>query len=217
MKRATAIAVAAAGLCLPASAAAAPTELGAGAALPAASCPTDCTAVGKVTGFQVSDGVKSHPMRVNREGKIVAFTVKLGKPNAEQIKFFERLFGSPAKVRLAILRPAKPRGFKLKRVSEEFNVSRFFGRTPTFALKTPLPIGVKYEVGLTTTTWAPILSVKRTNKEGWRSSRDPSKCDDVQEPSAQEAIGSRRSYSCLHSTARLLYTATFVPNPTPNK
>ena len=218
MKRATTIAALSVALFAPASAGAAPIELGVGQPLPAASCPADCTAIGKVTGFQVSDGVKSHPMRVNREGHIVAFTVKLGKPNAEQIKFFERLFGSPAKVRVAILRPATPqKGFKLKRVSEEFNVSRFFGKSPTFALSKPLPIGVKYEVALTTSTWAPLLSVKRTPKEGWRSSRDPGKCDDVQEPSALEAIGNRRAFSCLHSTARLLYTATFVPNPTPNK
>ncbi len=215
MKRAIGLVAASAALLAPASAGAAPTELGQGTEkLPAASCPADCTAIGKVTGFQVSNGVKSHPMRVNREGNIVAFTIKLGSPNAEQIRFFERLFGSPAKVRLAILRPASPaKGFKLKRMSAEFNVGRYFGRTVSFALPKPLPIGAKYEVALTTSTWAPLLAVKRTDKEGWRSSRDPGKCDDVQEPSAQEAIGSRRSYSCLHSTARLLYTATYVPNP----
>lgn len=218
MKRLATTAVAAAALlALPAGADAAVTELGQTTeGLPAASCPAECTAIGKVTGFQVSNGsAKSHPMRVNREGHIVAFTVKLGTPDAEQRKFFERLFGSPAKVRLTILRPAKPRGFKIKRVSEEFNVERFFGSSPTFALSKPLPIGVKYEVALTTTTWAPILSVKRTNKEGWRSSRKPDGCDDVQEPAAHEAIGSARNYSCLHTTARLLYTASFVPNPKP--
>jgi hypothetical protein len=201
---------------LPAAAHASVIELGQTSdGLPPPSCPADCTAIGKVTGFQVSNGTKSHPMRVNREGHIIAFTVRLGTPNGEQRQFFQRLFGTPAKIRLAILRPAKPRGFKLKRVSEEFNVERYLGSTPTFVLSKPLPIGVKYEVAVTTTTWAPILAVKRTNKEGWRSSRNPSRCDDVQEPAAHEAIGSARNYSCLHTTARLDYTATFVPTPKP--
>jgi hypothetical protein len=204
-------------LCLPAAAHATVQELGqTPGGMPAASCPENCTAIGKVTGFQVSNGTKSHPFRIHRVGKIVAFTVKLGKPNTDQITFFQRLFGSPAHIRLAVLRPPKNKkikGYILKRQSAVFVLDHYFGSSPTFALPAPLLVGVKDEIAVTTDTWAPILSVSRPKAEAWRSSRAPNQCDNVQAPATHDQLKTRKSYSCLHSTARLLYTVTFIPDP----
>lgn len=219
MRRLAIILAASAALALPAAAHARVVELGATPeGFPASSCPQSCTAIGAVTGLQVSNGAKSRPMRVSSQGNIVAFTVRLGRPNAEQRTFFENLFGKPARVRLSILRPVKgKKGLKLKRQSRRFEVERFFGSSPTFALPRPLPVGRRDEVAITTDTWAPILSVGRPSKEAWRSSRTMSRCDNVQTPAAHQAIGERRRYSCLHNTARVNYTATYVPDPTPTR
>jgi hypothetical protein len=58
-------------------------EIGAEPALPAASCPDNCQAVGRVSGFQVQLGETENPYRIRSDGHIVAFTIKLGDPNQE--------------------------------------------------------------------------------------------------------------------------------------
>jgi hypothetical protein len=71
-------------------------ELGADAKPAAkASCPGNCQGLGFVTGYMGNNGAKSNPMQVGRSGHIVAFTVGLGRPDAEQVEFFEDLYGGP--------------------------------------------------------------------------------------------------------------------------
>ena len=84
-------------------------ELGATAEVPLAepSCPTDCQAIGRVSGYPVQVGGLKNPFLVNEPGKIVAFTVRLGKPDAEQTAFFSNLFGGQSQARLSILKPAR--------------------------------------------------------------------------------------------------------------
>ena len=50
-----------------------------------ASCPDNCQAIGQVCGFQIQQGTRKNPYRLRSYGKVVAFTIKLGKPNASQI------------------------------------------------------------------------------------------------------------------------------------
>src|SRR4051812_44119551 len=85
-------------------------EVGASAEapLPDASCPTEpCTAIARVTGYPVQVGTVKNPMLINEPGKVVAFTLKLGKPNETQNTFFASRFGAQAQVRLSILKPAR--------------------------------------------------------------------------------------------------------------
>ena len=70
-------------------------------------------------------------------------------------------------------------------------------------------------VALTVPTWAPAFAVGLSNNEQWRSSRADARCDDVSQDAAQMRLGSLRTYGCLYKTARLLYTATFIPDPRP--
>src|SRR5881296_1843420 len=74
---------------------------------PAASCPSNCQAIGQVTGFQVQQGSRHNPYRATHDGKVVGFSLNLGKPSDEQKRFFTRLFGSPPEARISILKPAK--------------------------------------------------------------------------------------------------------------
>ena len=189
------------------------TELGATSPRPPASCPDNCQAIGQVTGFQVKQGAKRYPFAVTRPGKIVAFSVTLGKPNSEQIDFFTKLFGGTPQARLSILRPGSRKRHRLTGQSEIFELGDYFGSTPTFALSRPLTVKKGYVVALTVPTWAPAFAVGLGGSEQWRSSRDPENCDEVDQRAAQQVRGGLRTYGCLYKTARLLYTATFVPDP----
>ena len=84
-------------------------ELGVSAEAPLAdpSCPADCQAIGRVSGYPVQIGALKNPYLVNEPGKVVAFTIRLGKPDAEQTTFFSNLFGGQAQVRLSVLKPAR--------------------------------------------------------------------------------------------------------------
>jgi hypothetical protein len=201
-----------AAVAVPAAAQAAPTELGSAADAPA-SCPDDCQAVGRVTGYQLRAGTTRSPFRVRRRGKIVAFTIALGNPRRDQIEFFDNLFGGPSQVQLVVLRPGTRRRHRLTGRSQVVEVNDYFGSTPTFALERPLTVRKDYIVAITVPTWIPSFAVNQPESDVWRSSRDPDRCDDVRQHSEQTRRGSLRTYGCIYRTARLLYSATFVPDP----
>src|SRR4051795_4241394 len=182
-----------------------------------AACPQDCQAIGQVSGFQIQQGTRKNPYRLRSYGKAVAFSIKLGKPNADQITFFNKLFGGPPQVMLTVLKPAKDAKNKyvLAGSSPLFDLQNFFGSAPTFALPRPLSIKPGYVVGITVPTWAPAFAVNLGDDMQWRSSRDPKNCDDVRQDAAQDIRGSGRTYGCVYKTARLLYTVTYIPDPKP--
>jgi hypothetical protein len=182
----------------------------------AAGCPRNCEAVGQVSGYQTQIGKSKNPYKIGRKGKIVAFTIALGKPNRRQMRFFTNLYGPLPKARLSILRPQR-RGRQARLVAQSgtFNLRPYLGSTPTFGLKESLPVSRGNIVALTVTTWAPAFAVRLGKSYSWRSSRSSSACEDVQQPAAQTVLRSVRSYGCFYRTARLLYSASFVPDPKP--
>jgi hypothetical protein len=192
-----------------------PIELGQTTSRPAVSCPTNCQAVGQVTGFMAQQGTTKHPFQPTRRGKVVAFSMTLGKPKDSDISFFTNLFGGDPAAQIAILKPVpkKKQQYVVSGISDSFALTPYFGSTPTFALSRPLTVKPGYIVALTVPTWAPAFSVGLANDEVWRSSRNPNKCDDVQQKAAQTARGQQASYGCLYNTARLMYTVTFIPDP----
>ena len=200
-------------LALAPSAGAAVVDMGATTPRPSASCPDSCQAIGRVTGYQAGQAGRRSPFRARRRGKIVAFSVQLGRPRADQIDYFDGLFGGPPQARLSVLRPGAGRRNVLSGQSELFALRPYFGSTPTFALERPLTVKKGYLVAITVPTWAPAFGVGLANEEAWRSSRDAERCDDVRQTAAQQRRGSQRTYGCLYRTARLLYTASFVPDP----
>jgi hypothetical protein len=188
-----------------------------------AACPDNCQAIGQVSGFQIQQATRKLPYRLRSYGKVVAFTVKLGKPNASQISFFNKLFGGPPQIELTVLKPVPtvrgqpktPNKYTLVGASPLFDLTNFFGSEPTFALPRPLTIKPGYIVGITVPTWAPAFAVNLGDDMQWRSSRDPKSCDDVRQDAAQDIRGSARTYGCVYKTARLLYTVTYIPDPKP--
>lgn len=202
-------------LVLPGAAQARVTELGGDISGLTASCPTDCQAIGQVSGFQTQVGTRKNPYRVRTYGKIVAFTIKLGKPNAEQSQFFTRLFGGPSQAQIIVLRPGERRRYRLTGSSPLYDLQPYFGSSPTFALPRPLSMKPGYTVALTVPTWAPAFAVGLGEDQIWRSSRDPKRCDDVRQDAAHEVRGALRTYGCTYKTARLLYTVTYIPDNRP--
>ena len=225
MKRYLIPALAAARLALPAGAQAKVIELGAGGSPPAASnCPNDpCVAAYQVTAYQGRAGSLKNPFVVPRAGKIVAFSVTLGKLTDTQIEFFDGRFGDDPQVQLSILRRSTKKGKKgnhrLMRQSEVYDVSRFLGSTPTFALDEPLVVGKDARVALTVPTWAPVLdTVDLARSDWWRASRAKDDCgkdDKLSPPSVQDEVGEIVDYQCTYFNSRLLYTATYIPDPKP--
>jgi hypothetical protein len=211
-------------LALPAWADARVSEMGSGAPAVKTSCPLpekDCNAVTRVTGYQVRNGTAREPFRVPRDGYIVAFSIRLANVNDRQFDFFSSSFGGDPRARLAILRKGKRgrdrRLFRLLRQSRTRNLRPFLGSTPTFVFGHPLRVKTGHRVALTVPTWAPTFAVNLGRTNMWRASRLKANdgCKAVQRQAAQQRVGrrGRKRYECDNFGGRLLYSATYVPDP----
>jgi hypothetical protein len=191
-------------------------ELGKTAQEPTPSCPTKpCLAISRTTGYQAKAGSDKGLFLVPEDGKIVAWTISLGKPTAKQIEFFDENYGGAASAGITILRP----GRKLyARVTSQSPVQRlvpYFGETVQFPLGRALNVKKGYLIGLTVPTWAPALAVGFGNDFSWRASRPQDKCQAFAEQTAQTALGALTRFRCLYRTARLTYSVTLITNPRP--
>lgn len=189
--------------------------LGATATLPDPSCPElPCQAVGSVTGFQVSTSQGSLPFRVPRDGKVKAWTLTLAQPTNTQRSFFNGFFGTPPEARLAILHRVpgtEPPRYVLRRQGSIHVLSPYLGQTVKFGASLKVEQGDI--VGLTIPTWAPAFAQGLPASNAWRASRESGRCTnttDVRQGQPQMKVGTRATYGCRYSTARLLYTATVV-------
>lgn len=187
------------------------------APFPAASCPENCQAMAQVSGYQNQIGSHKNPFRFNRPGRLVAFTIRLGQPNADQLNYFKTTFGGASQARISVLRPAKTKHrHRLLRQSELFQLEPYFGSTPTFAFEKALTVAKGDVAALTVPTWAPAFAHGLPSDNTWRSSLHADQCTaQTPPPSAQQSVGGLRVYGCFYRTARLLYSATFVGDPKP--
>ena len=187
--------------------------------LPGSKCPNDpCLAAYQVTGYQDSADGKTNRFLIKRSGKVVAFTVKLGKLSPNQAQTFDQQFGAPASVRLTILRRGKKRSrrndHRVLSQSQVFEVNDYFGESPTFVLDEPLNAPLGSVVALTVPTWAPVLAGDQGRETVWRSSRVRNRCGQgrsLAPRSTQQRLGQLITWGCNYSGARLLYSATYVP------
>ncbi len=197
-------------------------EMGSGAPAAKSSCPGNpCEVVGRVTGYQGRSDALRNPFVARSDGVVVAFTVTLAKLEQNQLEYFTNLYGSPPTVKISVLRKSRRRRNRLEhrliRESRPFEVRQFFGASPSFALPRPLRVARGEIVALTVPTWAPAFARDLSRSNWWRSSRRRGDCDDVTQRADFDDMGRVRTFGCTYHTARLLYTATFVPNPRPPK
>jgi hypothetical protein len=211
-----------AALLVPAGASARTAELGLGSdsQLGTPSCPSSpCLAVTRTTGFQLILGGRRNPFVAPRTGRITAFTIRLGRPTARQVDFFDQQSGGKAAARIAVLRPmpAQRRGqirYRLQAQSDPFQLERYFGRTAQFPLYTSLLIRRGWVVALNVQTWAPALAVNGLdNTFAWRASRVKPCSENPERQPPHTQPGTVREYFCTYRPARLTYSATLVSTP----
>jgi hypothetical protein len=200
-------------LALPTAASASLTELGALAEGARGACPVNCQAVSRTTGYQAKVGPDRALYRAPSDGRIVAWTIALGKPGPKQTAFFTQRLGGESQAAIAILSPGKKLVREAVAKSPLQTLTDYFGQVVQFPLEHTLAIKKGQFVGLTVPSWAPALQIGLQSDTSWRASRGAKTCGDTATQSA--LLGSRRSgaFRCLFKTARLAYSATFISSP----
>jgi hypothetical protein len=189
-------------------------EVGRTDATPA--CPTSpCLALSRTTGYQIKVADQRGSFVVPEDGKIVAWSVGLGKPTAEQVKYFNENLGGPPAARLTILRQGKTLYSRVVSQSPVQQLTPYLGQVVQFPLGRALNVKKGYVIALTVPTWAPALTQLLTDQSSWRASRAKGKCNDTGTQTAQMALKAVAQYRCLYK-ARLTYSATLVTRPVPN-
>jgi hypothetical protein len=201
---------------VPASAGARIIEIGQTASPTPPSCPTNpCQAVSRTTGYQAKVGTNRGLMRAPADGKIVAWSITLGKPGRRQIEFFDENYGGVARAGISILKPGTRLFHRVTGESPLQNLQPYFGTTVQFPLGRALNVRKGYVIGLTVPSWAPALALGMGNDTSWRASRARGACAEPGVQSAQLDLKDLAQYRCLYRTARLTYTATLITTPTP--
>lgn len=200
-------------LLLPAVAQAKITELGGLTDGVVGSCPTNCQAVSRTTGYQAKVGPFRTLYRAPANGRIVAWSLALGKPTSKQIAFFNDHLGGAAKAALVVLDPGRKLVQTVVRKGPLQTLRGYFGTTVQFPLIKTLRIKKGQFIGINVPTWVPALQVSLGADTSWRSSRGTDACGDTATQSAMLGSRVRASFRCLYRTARLTYSATFIPSP----
>jgi len=191
--------------------------LGSIGAAPPPACPgSPCEAIGSVTGFQTTAGGVSQPFKAPFNGKVVAWSISLSRPDRDQREFFNDFYAPPPQARIAVLRRvrgSRPPEFTMVRQSPVVVLRPYLGSTVVFALEHPLTVLKDQVVAISIPTWAPGFAVGISANNTWRASRRSGACAgtrDIRASRAHQRVGSKRQYACSYTTARLLYTATVV-------
>ena len=181
------------------------------------SCPAKpCFAVSRTTGYQAKAGEQRALYTVPQDGRIVAWSITLSRPDDEQKAFFEEQFGGPASAGISVLRPGRKLYARTLSNSPIQRLEPYFGGTVQFPLETSIAVRKGWIVALTVPTWAPSLAVAFGNDTSWRAaSRRQGGCDELETQTPQVRSGGVARYRCLFRTARLTYSATLVTSPTP--
>lgn len=186
------------------------------------SCPTDCIAVTRTTGYQAKVNGTRELYVVPRKGRIVAWTITLGNPGDRQREFFADNFGGASRAAISVLAPVGERKRDVERRtlarSPFVRLGPYFGSTVQFPLLEALRVEKGQIIALTVPSWAPALAPGQPTETSWRASRSEN-CTDQATTQLQTAQkpGDRAMYKCHYRTARLTYSALListVPQPT---
>lgn len=193
-------------------------------ACPPNSTPVQCTIIlTQATALEtIRDGI-TYPTTVKKAGRIVAFTVGLSSlsnnrsTRLSDIKFLDHQHGGTTQLAITVLAPVgakKLRQWKVVAESPLFHVQPYLGEVVQLPLQTTIPVQRGDVIGLTTPTWAPVLSIDLSSKQfAYRQSR---KANCPHPPGGQQAqltVGASARYSCNYPGTRVEYSATEVTTP----
>lgn len=203
-------------LALPAAASAKVVEVGAVTPAAKPSCPgSPCEVISRTTAYQTRIGDTKNMFVVPRDGRIVAWTISLGKPGKKQQAFFEDNLGGASQAGITVLRPGERYYGRVLGQTPLVPLTPWFGTTTQFPLTTSIPVVKGSVVALTVPTWAPALALGLPRDSVWRASREVDACDDTQTQAAQTTVRSLARYKCFYRTARLAYSVTMITTPVP--
>ena len=170
----------------------------------------------RTTGYQIKVGDERNSFTVPEDGKIVAWSINLGKPTAEQIDYFDKNLGGQASARLTVLRLGRTLYSRTISQSPVQKLEPYFGQTVQFPLGRSLNVKKGYVIALTVPTWAPALTPLLTDHSSWRASRAKGKCDETGRQTAQTVTGRRRAVPLpLQGAAHLQRDARHPPGAHP--
>jgi hypothetical protein len=174
-----------------------------------------CLAISRTTGYQTKVGSINNPLVIPHNGRIVAWSIDLGRPTATQIKFFDENEGGEAEAGIGILAPEKSPAltYKLITQSKLVKITPYFGLDVQLPLEQTLKVKAGDIVALTVPTWAPALALGFEKTTAWRASREAKACSVTNTETAQVELKSKMTYSCQYLTARLAYSATEISTP----
>jgi hypothetical protein len=205
-------------LVAPTTAAARILEVGEVATKAVPSCPTSpCEVISRTTAYQTRIAATKNMFVVPADGRIVAWSITLGKPGRKQQKFFEENLGGPAQAGITILKSGDRYYGRVLAQGTLQTLTPYFGQTVQFPLATTLAVKKGSIVALSVPTWAPALGLGLARDNVWRASRDVDACDDTQTQSAQIDLNDLSRYKCFYRTARIAYSATLITTPKPPK
>ncbi len=177
-------------------------------------CPTTpCYAISRTTGYQTRVGTNRSPMVVPANGRIVAWTIALGKPNKKQIAFFDSKLGGESAAQITILTRKKKGGAIVMKQGEAMKLKPYFGKTVQFPLFRSIGVTKGQILALSVPTWAPALATGLDSSTSWNASRAKGGCEDTQAQTVQLPLKQFSPYYCAYTTARVTYSVTIVTDP----
>jgi len=203
-------------LAAPAASSAKIMEVGEVSTKPVASCPTSpCEVISRTTAYQTRIGGLRNMFVVPRDGRIVAWSIALGKPGKKQTKYFEENLGGAAQAGITVLKPGDRLFGRVLAQGPMQALTPWFGQTVQFPLTTSIAVKKGSIIALSVPTCAPALALGLGRDHVWRASRDVDACDDTQTQSVQIDVRDLTRYKCAYRTARLSYSATLITTPVP--
>jgi hypothetical protein len=173
----------------------------------------------RVTALQTIRDGTTYPTKVTQRGVISAFTVGLSQLSSSKstqntyIHYLDSTYGGTPRVALTVLAPGggKKTQWRWKVVAQSpiYHVEPYMGSVVRIPLATSLPVSRGDVVALTTTTWAPVLSINLDSKKfAYRQSRRANCNNPPASSQAQLTLGRAVSYGCDYPGTRLEYSAT---------
>jgi hypothetical protein len=183
-------------------------------------CPESCSVVTRTTSMPTNVDGNRNVYAIPSNGRIVAWSVMLGAPSADDRKALEKQLGR-AQAQLVVLRRGKSVNAKVVAASSAKKLDPYFGGEVTFSLPTTIAVKKGDSIGLSVPSWAPALVQGYGTNTSWRASRPTGRCGGSTAERQKDYYvdttlrpGAAGTFNCLYKAERLAYTATFVPTPT---
>jgi len=184
--------------------------------------PQNCKIVlSQVTALQTVRNGVGYPTKVQQAGLIVAFRVGLSALSSNRnlahtyIHDLDQSFHGTTRVAITVLAPSgagRLHRFKDVEQSPYYHVQPYLGQVVQIPLQTALPVFRGDVIALTTSTWAPVLTILLPQKSYfYRQSRQ--KGCNTNPPPEPQSVGLTTKYVCAYTGTRVEYSATEVTNP----